>query len=381
MRVAIATPTLSHFEIPLYREAAKLPGIDVVVFHHDPTQGERYDNDYKTVIDWGEKLHAGYDSRYARDQRAMRKAIWEWRPDVIILYGYVWKGAIQLLMEAKLRRIPVVLRGLLSPYIDPRATWRSKSWRNVRPFLLRRFDAHHFGGSYGEAVLDEARIPEFKRYLVPFSIDTPYFARQADDPEQQTAARELRCALGWKLDDPVILFLCQHNWFKGPDIMIEIARIVQSAIPDLKLIMGGSGGMTDALKAAATATLTPGSFYFPGYVSSKATARFYLAADLSAFPSRYDTWSRAVNEAMLCRSPCIVSHMVPACGGLVADGENGMMVHGLEPHDHAARIIDFFRMPRETRATLGERARKRALTFAYDLHVDALRRSIVDRVA
>jgi len=381
MKVAIVTPTLSHFEVPLFRVAAQLHGIEAVVFHHDRSEGERYDSEYKTMIDWGEDLHSGYDGRHSPDHRSLRKAVRDWKPDVMILYGYAWKGALQILIDAKIQRVPVILRGLLSPYTDPRASLSSRLWRSVRPFLLRRFDAHHFGGSYGNEVLEEARVPVSKRYLVPFSVDTPYFARQAEAPDQLASARALRRDLGWSPDAPIMLFLCQHNWFKGPDIMIEIARIVQGAIPDAKLIMAGSGGMTDELKTMAATMLKPSSFHFPGYVSSKATARFYLAADLTAFPSRYDTWSRAVNEAMLCRSPCIVSHMVPACGGLVADGENGMVVQGLNPKDHAARIIDFFAMPAADRKAMGVRARARALTFSYDQHIDALRRSIEDRLA
>ena len=381
VKVAIVTPLLSHFEVPLFRLVSSLPGLDVQVFHTDPSADAFYDDQYKSVIDWGETLRGGYPNAYFPTASQLRHALLEWRPDVVLQYGYAWNGALQLLAQLRVRRIPVVHRGLLTPYYNTRTHFAvTRAWRVVQPFLLRRFQAHHYGGSYSETVLERAGIPKHRRYFVPFSIDTPYFAGRADDPEEARRAGEIKRKLGWPNDAPVLLFMCQHSWFKAPDIMLRIMVEAVSRRPGLKLIMAGSGAMTDELKAYAARHLAAGIYHFPGFVSSKQTMPYYLAASLVLFPSRYDTWSRGVNEAMLARRPCIVSRVVPAAGGLVEHEENGYVVDGQEPGPFVERIVAFLELRAEERACMGEAARQRAMEFSYEAHKDDLYCSLTEVV-
>ena len=62
----------------------------------------------------------------------------------------------------------------------------------------------------------------------------------------------------------------------------------------------GKGHETPAMMRAAEELLEPGTYHFAGFVPSKHTVPYYLASDLVIFPSRYETWARGVNEAMLC---------------------------------------------------------------------------------
>ena len=143
--------------------------------------------------------------------------------------------------------MPVVHRGLLSPYHDPRRSRLSRYKHSLRPIVLRQFHAHHYGGTFSRRVLDEAGVPAAHQYFVPFSVDSPHFAREADSVGAQAAAANLRSAMNWKVDSPVILFIAQHSWVKGPDIMLEAASKAQKRLPLLKLMMVGSGAMTGHL--------------------------------------------------------------------------------------------------------------------------------------
>jgi glycosyltransferase involved in cell wall biosynthesis len=379
LKVAIVTPTISHFEVPMFRLAASMEGLDVHVFHNDLRDDAFADADYGATIHWGEQLKVGYPNTGFAAVADLKAAVIDWSPDVALQYGYAWKGAVCLLAQMRRAGIPVVHRGLLTPYFNTRQNpIVTRIWRFIQPALLKRFHAHHYGGSYSKAVLARAGVDERDCYFVPYSVDTPYFAARADSPEEIAAAKGVRCGLGWAEDDPVLLFLCQHSWFKAPDVMMQVAAEAQSRRPALKLIMAGSGQMTEGLKAYAEQHLAAGSYHFPGYVSSKSTVPYYLAADLVLFPSRYDTWSRGVNEAMLARRPCIVSRVVPAAGGLVEHGENGYVVDPLEPGLFVARIQEFLSLPPERRAEMGEAARTRAHYFSYEAHADELRRSFVE---
>lgn len=379
MKAAIVTVTLSHFEVPLFRLAASLSGLDVRVFHCDKRDNAFFDKEYGAVIDWGEDRRGAFPNSFCATPEDLTRAVLDWKPNVVLQYGYFWKGALPFFARMRMAGIPVVHRGLLTPYRNTRQNALIGAvWRLVQPLLLRRFQAHHFGGSYSETVLQRAGIPANRRYFVPFSVDTPFFAKRADDPEEAAFARELRESLGWSDDAPTLLFMCQQNWFKAPDVMLEVVAEAQKRLPDLKLLMAGSGSMTEQLKAFAEANLLPGSFSFPGFVSSKQSMRYYLASDLVMFPSRYDTWSRGVNEAMLARRPCVVSRVVPAAGGLVDDNVNGYVVDGLEPGPFVERICAFFSLTKAERDAMGEAGRTRALEFSYEAHADDLYRSLTE---
>ena len=381
IKVAVITMKLSHFEVPMFRLVAQMEGIELKVFHNDLRGNTFEDADYGTTINWGERMREGFANTGYETREALSQAVIDWKPDVALQYGYFWKGALGLLWRLRRAGIPVVHRGLLTPYHNTRQNWLvTRVWRRMQPFLLRSFQAHHYGGTYSETVLERAGIAAERRYFVPYSVDTTYFLQQSDDPAQIDAARAIRQELGWADNDTVLLFMCQHSWFKAPDVMMRVLLLSQERHPGIKLIMAGSGLMTDECRAFAERHLRPGSFYFPGYVSSKSTVPIYLASDLVFFPSRYDTWSRGVNEAMLARRACIVSKIVPAAGGLVEHGKNGYVVEELEPSVFADSVDAWLSLSATERTTMSNNARERAKFFSYEAHADDLRRSFVETV-
>ena len=111
---------------------------------------------------------------------------------------------------------------------------------------------------------------------------------------------------------------------------MDVFKQVAEVDPKARFLVVGSGRMTDAMKTDAHEHLDPKTIHFAGFVSSSQTVAYYLASDLVICTSRYETWARMVNEAMLCRRPCLVSKIVPAAGGLIVDGENGYVVDSPE---------------------------------------------------
>jgi glycosyltransferase involved in cell wall biosynthesis len=379
MRVAVVTPVISHFEVPVFRHLDAAEHLSSRVFHSDPLHRDHFDEAYGVNIDWGQDLSLGYSQQGFADMGAqLRQALWGWEPDVILLYGYSWPGALRILLEARARGIRVVHRGLLSHLVDPRSNTVSRVWRLIRPIVLRLFNAHHFGGDFSLKVLKAAGVAQADRYMVPFSVDSPHFIAEAGKASQIALAAELRRRQGWSSDDPVVLYLAQHSWVKGPDLMVGLVARAQADLPDLKLIMAGSGPMMEGLKAEAEATLVPGSFSFPGYIPSFDTTPYYLAADLSVFPSRHETWGRAVNEAMLCGRAVLVTDRVAASGGLVEDGVTGLVSADLSPEHLARRVVEYFQSSAADRERLAAAARQRALDYSYEAWRESLLRSVTD---
>ena len=76
-----------------------------------------------------------------------------------------------------------------------------------------------------------------------------------------------------------------------------------------------------------------------------------------------------VNEAMLCRRPCLVSRIVPAAGGLIVNGENGYMVDKPEASQFVPVIHRHFALSADERERMGTQPVEKAQTFAYEPHI------------
>ncbi|MDR3088527.1 MAG: glycosyltransferase family 4 protein [Desulfobulbaceae bacterium] len=374
IRFAVAAPGISSFEAPFFRLCAQVEEWEFKVFYCGPVENKPYSNEYQTNVSWGVDLLGDYSSLYVEERKKLCDILQDWRPDVVLVYGYGWPGALSLILRNRLRGLPQIHRGTLNYFLDPRRGWKGRLMRPLRDFLFRLFTAHHYGGDYSRKVLLDAGVKPESLFFMPYSVDSSYFAAQADGATQREGATAMRRALGWTDNDQVLLFIAHHTWVKGPDIMLDIFERWGRENPQARLLMAGSGPMTEDLKRLAAARLAPKQYHFAGFVPSAETAPYYLAADLVVCASRYETWARMINEAMLCRRPCLINSRVAAAGGLVEDDRNGYVVPSPDVEPDAAAYVailrkHFAKTPDE-RQKMGEAARERAKYFSYEAHMD-----------
>lgn len=369
LRMAVFTDSISHFEAPLYRLCAQVDGMEFKVFYVRPVKAQRFDTQYAQTIDWGYDLLSGYDAQQVAGADDLSRAARDWRADVVLIYGYGWPGAAGIIVRNWWRGQAQIHRGTLNYHLDPRRPIKGPLLRPLGRLLLRLFDAHHYGGDYSRKVLLDAGIRESALFFVPYSVDTPHFLAAAEAPEQHRAGADIRAAQRWADDDHVVLFIAQHNWFKGPDIALDVFRRIAQSDSRARFLVVGSGSMSDAMKADASKHLAPELIHFAGFVPSARTVAYYLASDLVLCTSRYETWARMVNEAMLCRRPCVVSRIVPAAGGLIEHGVNGYVVDAPEAERFIPAIQHYFALSPPARQRMGEAARDKARYFAYEPHI------------
>lgn len=377
MRVALVTSSISHFEVPMLRLISNFPGVELQVFlQREDKEKTRYDTEYGQQIHWGESRIAGTASIGCTSPKEMFRSVRRWHPDVVMVYGYGWRGAPEFILKSRLAGLRLLHRGTLTFHRDPRRRALAALLRRCRGYLLRLFHAHHFGGSYSRRVLQEAGVRDSAMFFVPYSVDSRFFVEQADDPAVQRVAKQLRERLGWDQSAHVVLFICQHNWFKGPDIAMKVLARAHRADPKLRALIVGSGRMTTAMGEMAKRHLASENYHFAGFVPSKETVPYYLASDVVLFTSRYETWGRAINEAMLCQRPCIINQLIPAAGGLVEHRGNGWIVESLEIEAYVQALAECFALSSSEHSRFGARARARALHFSYEQHVDELQASL-----
>jgi glycosyltransferase involved in cell wall biosynthesis len=376
IRVAVISDAISHFEAPLYRLLSAKTGIALRVFYlRDPSRNLRFDVQYQTGVNWGEDVLDGYPSQKCGTAQEIGLAVARWHADTAIIYGYSWPGSINLIVKLWRQRLPLIFRGTLNKYIDRRRRLAGALIRPVRLLIFHFFKCFHYGGDYSRAVIRSAGISEKRLFLVPYSVDTPYFLKTSDQ-QREKAGQAVRQSLGWAREAEVVLWIGQVNWVKGPDIAVDAFANWAARRQNARLLFVGSGAMLKEVKHLARKRGIENRIHFAGFCPSKSTVPYYLASDVVLFTSRYETWARAVNEAMLCQRPVIVNARIPSSGGLVRNNDNGIVATGNRPRHYVKALEAFVELSADAKETMGTRARLAAQEFSYEAHEDDLMESI-----
>jgi glycosyltransferase involved in cell wall biosynthesis len=131
------------------------------------------------------------------------------------------------------------------------------------------------------------------------------------------------------------------------------------------LVMAGDGPMMQELKRYVKEAGLDNKVLFLGFVSQKELPNLYVISDVVVFPSYYDTWARAVNEAMACKLPIIASRKVGATGDIVRDGINGFVVKEGDIEELADRMR-LLVTDRELRKRMGEASKEIIKDWTYE---------------
>lgn len=177
--------------------------------------------------------------------------------------------------------------------------------------------------------------------------------------------REMRERYGMGKDDIVVLFVSMNFDVKGLDRLIAaVAKILEKhPSSGLKLMIVGKGDPQKYRMLARNLGVEE-RLVFTGIVKREILDRIYMAADVYAMLSQFDTFGMVVLEAMAASLPVIISGRVGA-KDLVREGENGYVIESPDDSDAIADRIARL-LSDETRHTLGGAARRTAEACTWD---------------
>jgi len=159
-----------------------------------------------------------------------------------------------------------------------------------------------------------------------------------------------------KDDTPVLFIACRLSAEKGVADLPEIVARAKESIPNLKLVIAGSGPAEEVLKLELPEAL------FLGWVDKQTLASLYAGLDLFVFPSRFDTFGNVLLEAFAYGMPAIAYD----CKGprdIIEHGVNGYLVN--DPQEMARQIVSHYRWP-NARRSMRVAARQRAGQYSPD---------------
>ncbi|MCB0804915.1 MAG: glycosyltransferase [Bacteroidales bacterium] len=140
-------------------------------------------------------------------------------------------------------------------------------------------------------------------------------------------------AFNLPVESKVILFAGRLSKEKGVLELPEIMTKVKSQHPDVKLVIAGSGPAEAELKASLPDAT------FLGWVDHNELPVIYSAANLLILPSKFDTFSVVVLEALSCGLP-VVAYKTKGPKDIIQHNESGYVVSTKE--EMIKSVIRFF---------------------------------------
>ncbi len=171
-------------------------------------------------------------------------------------------------------------------------------------------------------------------------------------------------AIGAKIDwiKPVVLYAGRISKEKGVMELPGIIRMIRSIIPEVQMVVAGTGPAEEELKK-----VLPEAFY-PGWVDRELLPPLYTAADILLLPSRFDTFSCVVIEALSCGLP-VVAYNTKGPRDILEDSVNGYLVETSE--EMAGKVVRFLLDP-ENQAAMKMAAFSRAKDYQAERIMDRL---------
>jgi len=175
---------------------------------------------------------------------------------------------------------------------------------------------------------------------------------------------DLRRSLGVN-EDPMIFYIGRLAWVKGADTLVRAMPFILKEVPNAKLVLLGKGEQEGMIKNLVVQLgLQKNVILKLEYVDEKERIRYYAAADIAVFPSKYEPFGIVCTEAMSMETPVVVG--ARGISGLkeqvVSSGPDrcGAHVNPDDPYDIAKFVIEMLKDD-GLRKTLGKNARRRVL--------------------
>ena len=332
-RLAIVTSHPVQYYAPWFKFLAEnLPGSIRVFYLWDFGVIPQRDRDFQFEFAWDIDLLDGYEFTFLKNKA--RKAgshhffglrnptlisrLTAWRPDAILLFGYRSWSYLRLILSRRLGRVPILFRGD-SHLLAERSTLARRIFkRHLLALIFRRFKACLWVGRANRLYFHSIKVPENSLFRVPHTVDGRRF-RPLFNSEESIRNRQ-----AWNIPDGhcVLLFVGKLETKKRPDDLV--AAFISSQLRNVTLLIVGSGHLEPTLKKQAD---SHPHIRFASFQNQSRMPEIYGCADLLCLPSQGpdETWGLAVQEAMSCGVPVLVSNEVGCHLDLVRSGWNGLV--------------------------------------------------------
>lgn len=306
-----------QYQAPLLRRIARERNIQLKVLFENISEQATFDPGFGQEISWDIPLREGYESSLLTQTELNRALSWA---NVAWFHGWQSRPMRRALYHTATRGLPVLMRG---------ENWEGAmpDGNGIRGWLKRRYLKWIFSHCGGFLAIGSANREYYIAHGIdpecifpmPYAVDNAFFAEQAQNgaAERSKFLADLRLSKG----RPIILYAGKFQKRKHPEHLLAAwrqARWNNGARPYLLFV--GDGEM----RAELTKDAEP-DIRFLGFRNQTELPALYSIADVFVLPSEREAWGLAVNEAMACGTPVVVSDQVGCARDLVI-GRAGRIV-------------------------------------------------------
>jgi glycosyltransferase involved in cell wall biosynthesis len=335
-RIAIVVSHPIQYFVPLYRRLAARADVEIKVFftwHAGDAPVE--DRGFGQIVAWDIPLTEGYDFERVPNVAAERgthrflglrnpdlvERVTAWHPDIVHITGWAWFSHLRLLHRLHRRGMPTLFFGdshlLDGDTAGPRWWFKSAVLRQVYSWPTGIL----VPGRANRAYCERFGVLREKLHPCPHSIEVGRFAPPQAEYEAEAARWRSELQIG-----PYHKVLLYAGKFEPKKRPVELMRAVSRLRdPAVMLILVGGGALHGEIDALAMAE--PSRFRVLPFQNQSRMPVVYRLGDIFVLPSGYrESWGLAVNEALACGTPVIVSDRVgcaadvvdPTCGRIFA---------------------------------------------------------------
>ncbi len=333
-RLAIISTHPIQYYAPLFRKMTERGELSLHVFFEwqGAVEAPTHDPGFGQEVQWDIPLLDGYSYTFventARDpgthhffgliNPGLIPKIRAWEPDAILIFGWNFWSHLRVLRHFH-RRIPVFFRGD-STLLDERPGLRKILRRLFLRWVYRYVDVAFYVGQNSKAYFRKHGLREKQLAWAPHAVENERFS----DPDgaYQQQAREWRQELAIPGEAVTFVFAGKLESKKDPLLLLDAFRSLDNR--GVHIVFAGSGPLEQQLKKRASGNER---VHFLGFQNQSRMPIVYRLGDVYVLPSRGpgETWGLAVNEAMACGRPVVVSDRVGCAPDLVEDGHNGFI--------------------------------------------------------
>lgn len=374
-RLAIITTHPIQYNAPWFRLLAERKNIGIKVFYtwSQVEHEKKFDPGFGKNISWDIPLLEGYDYTFVQNTAkhpgsktfigirnpTLISEVEAWGPDAVLVFGWKFKSHLKAIRYFH-KKVPVLFRG------DSHLLGRKEGVKNyLRVRLLKRIfrniDYALFVGSLNREYFISGGMKEHQLVYCPHTIDLNLFV---STDSTKKAAQSYRETLKIPADALVFLYAGKFEDVKNPMLLINAAN--RKADRDVHFVFAGNGPLEKELKALAGE-----SVHFMDFQNQRAMPALFEMCDVYVLPSRSETWGLAVNEAMACGKPVLISDACGCAPDLVEEGKTGFTFRSGDAEDLQAKI-NWLVQHKENLKKMGEEASVKIREWSFEKIVTAI---------
>lgn len=329
VRVAIVSPSLAAYRVPVFDRLSEIPEIDLhLVFADVRERARAWDTSLGALKFNYTLLPTIYvPIRVSRREQSVlcySPGLWQFldrrKFDLVIALGWTMPNTFVAWLEGKTCSRPTVLWDESIPHAP------SGLKQLAQPVLARYFGsfAGYLAASHACAeYMVQMGAPAARVALMPQVTNNAFYA--AASARYRTQREAVKQQVGIRTPK-VILFVGQLTARKNVLVLMEAFRALAATREDVSLLLVGEGPLRGELTERTLAYGLQDRVFVEPFASQALLPKYYALADLFVLPSVYDTFGVVVAEAMACGLPIVTTRTTGASSSIVVDGENGRVV-------------------------------------------------------